>query len=308
MESPSRQRLMIALPAHPVIDQPRGHVRRITVEPHGRTRLDALVGTPSDSQGLTFYIVGFNQSMGPWEAAKCALCAAYSRTTVIACELPGFSRYGLELPSLIRHDLMQGNPSSWAEWTWKYLQSTAEAAKVPDTNQVGILAFSTGCSLAMAALPAIWSAYSVSSLTLVEPVALARRTLSRLVVHNVIDLLRMVNTVPSNYPSSWIRQVIRRQLWEPNVRYSPADFLALITMLASDDTQRRLTADDLPLINLARGAKSKLCPGQPFADIDATLEHHNVPGTTGTIAGFGHQLWHSLPAIEALARTFHPSD
>ena len=303
MESPVRRSMTITLPSHPVVDQPSARVRRLTVEPRGRFPLDALIGTPRDSQGLTFYFVGFNESMGPWEAAKCALWAAHSQTTVIACELPGFSRYGKGIPSNIRQDLMAGDPSSWAEWTWMYLRSAAATAKISDIGEIDILAFSTGCSLAVAALPTIQSTHTVSRLTLVEPVALAQRSLGRLAIHNVIDYPRILAALSSNNPSPWTREALRRQFRTPNVRYSPADFLALISMLASDDTQQRLGEADLPVTNLVRGTRSKLCPSQGFSDLNAVLDSRSVEGTTCAITGFGHQLWHCLPAIDALART-----
>ncbi|MDR0849176.1 MAG: hypothetical protein LBN10_09110 [Propionibacteriaceae bacterium] len=308
MESSLRQRLTISLPARPVIDQPRGRVRRITVEPPGQDRLDALVGIPDEPQGLTFYFVGFNQSMGPWEAAKCALWAAYSHTTVVSCELPGFSRYGKGLPRHIRRDLMADDPSSWASLTWTYLRSAAAAAKVPIPDQTSVLGFSTGCSLAAAALPAIQAACSVSTLTLVEPVALGQRFIGRLAVHNVIDFLRIIGTAPRNRPSPWVWRALHHQTRAPGVRYSPADFLALITLLSGDDTQARLSAADLPLTNLARGTRSKLCPGAGFTELDTRLASRNIAGTTCMIAGFGHQLWHCMPAIDALARTLFPAE
>lgn len=273
--------------------------------PRGYDPVDALVGTPENPQGLTLHFVGFNTNIGPWEATKCAVWASITQTVVVMCELPGFSRYGHQLPTRIRHDLLEGDPSSWASATLACLKEAAGQAGIPAPEEIGVLAYSTGCSLAAAALPAIQAGYGVSSLTLVEPVSLSNRTLGRLTIHNITDLVRLLKTVPRNYPSSWVRQASLRQLREPSLRFSFPDFLALITMLAGDDTRQRLDVLDLPVTNLARGAQSKLCVESEFIRLDARLAARDIPGTTCTIADLGHQCWHCLPAVDALARAVH---
>jgi len=306
MELSSRRHDTITLPRHPVTPQPRGRVRRITVVPRGYAPVDALIGVPEDPQGLTLHFVGFNAGMGPWEAAKCALWASLSRTIVVMCELPGFSRYGNPLPRRIREDLLDGDPSSWASATLAGLKAAVQAARVPVPDRIDILAYSTGCSLAVAALPAIQASYPISSLTLVEPVSLTSRTIGRLAIHNFTDLVRLLTTVPRNYPSSWVRQASLREIREPRPHFTLPDFLALVTLLSTDDTGIRLDSMDLPITHLARGSLSKLCPQSQFSLLDTRLASRQIPGTTAIIADLGHQCWHCLPALDALARTLHP--
>ena len=305
METTLRRLETITLPARPVTEQPRGRVRRITVAPLGHPPVDALVARPDDPVGLTLHFIGFNQAMGPWEAAKYAMWAAISRTIVVACELPGFSRYGQPLSTQIRQDLLDGDPMSWGMSTLAYLNAAIETADLATPDEVSVLGFSTGCSLAVAALPAIQASYNVTTLTLVEPLTLAPRTIGRLALHNATDLLRLLKTVPHNYPSSWVRQAGYRQFKEPSIRYIFPDFLASVTMLAGNDTRVRLEEVSLPVTHLAHGSQSKLCVKSQFASLNSMLAEKQIPGTTCTITGLGHQFWHCLPAVDALARTLN---
>jgi len=298
-----RRQVWIGLGSQAVIEQPRARVRRLTVAPRGHPAVTALVGRPKNPRGVTIHFPGFHIAMGPWEAAKCALLAAITGTTVIMCELPGFSRYGHHLSPRVRRDLYDGDPSSWAQAALAGMVAAGEAAGVEAPDQLDVMAYSTGCSLAVAALPTVQAAFPVRRLTLIEPVSVTSRTLGWLTLQFTWDLIRILNTVPRNLPSSWIRQAGLREFREPRVHYSPADLLALISMLSGDDTGVRLGNLALPATNLARGAKSKLCPAPSFAAVDAGLAARGVPGTTMTISGLGHQMWHALPAIDAIART-----
>jgi len=284
------------------VPQPHGRVHRLTVAPRGHAPVNALIAVPEDPIGLTLHFVGFNTAMGPWEAAKAAIWADISRTILVTCEFPGFTRFGYHLPPKVRHELLVGDPTSWAAATLASLRAAAAAADVPTYDRVDVLAFSAGCSLAVAALPAINATTEVARLILVEPVAIENRTLTRLSVHNAVDLARILLTVPRNLPSSWVRQAGLREFQEPHLRFSPADFLALISLLSGDDTAERLRHADLPTTHLVRGQLSDLCPAGGFADLAADLESRNVPGQTITVRGLGHQLWHALPTVDALAR------
>ena len=300
-----RRHVDIALPGFPVTPQPRGRVRRFAVYPRGYAPVDALIGVPEEPRGLTLQFVGFNASLGPWEAAKLALWASLSHTVIVTCELPGFSRYGHPLPRRVRADLLDGDPTSWAVATVACLRAAAQAGGLAAPKTINVVGFSMGCSLAVAALPAIEAVYKLDSLTLVEPVSLTSRTFGRLAINNMADLMRLLQTVPKNYPSSWVRQASLRQLREPRLRFTAADFLASVTMLASDDTGVRMDSIDLPVTNLARGSSSKLCPASQFAALDSRLTARGVPGTTAAIDDLGHDCWHCLPALDELARTFN---
>jgi len=305
MEMFSRRHVTLDVPGYSLTPQPRGRVRRIAVYPRGYAPVDALIGVPEAPEGLTLQFVGFNASLGPWEAAKLALWASISHRIIVTCELPGFSRYGHPLPRRVRSDLLDGDPTSWAVATLACLRAACQAGGITG-DEVDVLGFSMGCSLAAAALPTIQAVLDVSSLTLVEPISLTSRTFGRLAINNMADLMRLLKTVPRNYPSSWVRQASLRQFREPSLRFTIADFLASVTMLASDDTGIRLDSMHLPVTNLAHGSRSKLCPAPQFAALDSRLTARGVPGTTATIEDLGHDCWHCLPALDALARCFNP--
>jgi len=296
----------ISLPARVDIDQPHGRVRRLTVSPRGQAPVDALIAIPEDPQRLILHFIGFNQAMGPWEAAKLATWAAHAQAAIVACELPGFSRYGQPLSTKVRQDLLDGDPLSWGTLTLSYLQAAIDEAEIPAFDNSEVLAYSTGCSLAAAVLPAIQASFQVSSLTLVEPVTLAVRTIGRLAIHNAFDWLRLMQNSPRKYPKSWVRPVSYSQWKEPRLRYIFPDFLASVTMLAGDDTGVRLDELELPTTHLARGSASKLCNSEEFSALNERLASKKILGTTTTVTGFGHQFWHSLAAVDALARTIYP--
>ncbi len=119
----------------------------------------------------------------------------------------------------------------------------------------------------------------------------------------MVDLARLIQTIPANAANAWIRQAAGRQLNEPRVRFTLPDFLALITMLSGRDTADRLARLDLPVTHLARGVLSQLSPAEGFAALNEQLIRAQVAGATCEVDGFGHQLWHCLPAIDALVKS-----
>ncbi|MDR0487801.1 MAG: hypothetical protein LBG99_00075 [Propionibacteriaceae bacterium] len=305
METSLRRLETITVPILSAIEQPRGRVRRITVAPRGVPPVDALVAFPDNPLGITLHFIGFNQAMGPWEAAKLAVWAAHSRRIIVTCELPGFSRYGQPLSTAVRQDLLDGDPSSWGLLTLSYLNAAIEAVDIDGDSTVDVLAFSTGCSLAAAVLPAVQASYEVSQVTFMEPVTLAMRSIGRLAFHNAADYVRLLKTVPPNYPSSWVRKASIQQFKEPSIRYIFPDFLASVTMLSGDDTGVRLEDLTLPTTHLVRGSVSKLCPQDSFTSLSSRLAARKIRGTTATVAGLGHQFWHCLPAVDALAKVLY---
>jgi len=295
----------ITLDPRSVTEQPRGRVQRLTVVPRGLAPVDALIARPEKPERLIFHFIGFNQAMGPWEAAKLAMWASISSATIVTCELPGFSRYGQPLSTKVRQDLLDGDPQSWGALTWSYLQAAVRAGEIDTFDSVEVSGVSTGCSLATAVLPTIQSSHDVIALTLMEPITLAIRTIGRLAIHNAFDWVRLMQNAPRNYPSTWARQASYRQWREPNLRYIFPDFLASVTMLAGDDTGVRLDELTLPTTHLARGGLSKLCAAEEFSRLNEKLAAKKIQGTTTTISGLGHQFWQCLPGIDALARLIY---
>ncbi len=330
------------------VDRPDATVRRATVQVGDLPPVDVLVGLPPDPVGLTYHFAGFNADMGPWESAKCALWAAASRTVVAMCELPGISRHLGHLPPAIRQDLAAGDPRSLALATLACLDAGAAAADVPtDLGPLALMGFSTGCSLAAAALPTVQASREVSRLTLIEPVTLVDRRLPWLALDNTVDLLNTVAALPGDLVTPWVREVVRQQLTAPSLHFSMADFRALTSMLAGADTMARLLGGDdrvgqslelqsqpeegapsarsaelasqptglavlpgqpLPTTHLVRGALSRLTQRRAFEELDAGLSSRRVPGLTCLVPRVGHQLWHSLPVLAALTAVLYPPE
>lgn len=249
---------------------------------------------PEHPSGLAFHFPGFNVPLGSWEALRCTTLAAATGLAVVAIELPGLSRLGHRLPEAVRRDLRDGRVGSWAELSLTYLWLAAAQAGVGHLPVRMLSGFSTGCSLAVAAHRQLGVE---AGLSLVEPVSLGSRSLVALEAANLADLARMPRALIGN--RDWVAREWRQQVAEPGVRYSVGDLLAIAAMLAGRSIPDELAQPSWCLI--ARGAHSSLCPPREFDALDALLAQRGVPGPTLTVSGLGHQLWHRLSAMSAIA-------
>jgi hypothetical protein len=295
-----RPRVSLPLDLHLAGRRPDLEVARHTLRPQGRARLDALVVTPSDPKGVLVYFPGFNTPLGPWETAKCQYVAAATSMQVVITEIPGMSRHGDPIPRTVRADMLRGRVGPWAELNLDYISSAVDAGHIGDTTVMQALGYSTGCSLATAALPALAGFGPIEGLNLVEPVAISQRNLASLEAHNMLDFSRFPLVLATNLGHGWVMDSYRKQRREPSVKYGAADLLAIATVLAGEDLRRRLGEVDLARCALARGSRSSLCRRPDFDKVDASLEARGVGGPTITVEGMGHQLWHSFPAITQL--------
>ena len=295
-----RPRISLPLDLHLAGRRPDLEAARHTLRPAGRARLDALVVTPSEPKGVLVYFPGFNTPLGPWETAKCQYIAQATSLQVVITEIPGMSRYGDPIPRTVRAEMLRGRIGPWAELNLDYISSAVDAGHIGDTSVMQALGYSTGCSLATAALPALAGFGPIEGLNLVEPVAISRRNLASLEAHNMLDFGRMPLVLATNLGHGWVMDSYRRQSREPSVRYGPADLLAIATVLAGEDLRHRLDEIELERCALARGSRSSLCRRPDFEKVDASLESRGVGGPTITVERMGHQLWHSFPVITQL--------
>ena len=284
-------------------------VGRELAEPSGRAlqyvaRLDdrqapveALLVRPGPAPRLLVYFPGFNTPLGPWEAAKCQMLAASFEEPVLLTEIPGMSRFGDTLPSRVRKSMLRGDIDVWAELMVDYQLAALEAAQQPLPGQVDLIGYSTGCSLAVAALRRWQEVAGVRSVTLIEPVATLPRNLLTLELHNLSDVLRQPASFATNHAHDWVMRARRRQLREPWVRYGPVDLVAIAQVLAQPHLPGDLPLDGSLVINLVRGKRSDLCHRESFRAL-----HEAAPGAglTVEVAGFGHPFWHSFPVLDAL--------
>ena len=269
------------------------------LRPSGLPKLDALVATPSDPHGVLVYFPGFDTPLNSWERAKCQYLAGVSGLQVVLTEIPGMSRYGDPIPRAVRADMLRGHIGSWAELNLAYL---AEAmAEVANTETMQVFGYSTGCSLAVSALPSLAHWGPIEGLNLVEPVAISKRNIASLQAHNLADWARLPVSLGTNLGHGWVMEAFRSQRREPKTKYGIADLLAIGTVLAGAELAARLDQVELASCALARGERSSLCRRADFDQLDAALTVRQIPGPTITVARLGHQLWHSFPTVAALA-------
>lgn len=296
-----REVVTLPLDRRAPLRRPAVPVRRLTLRPERQLpRLAALVATPAESRGVLVYFPGFNTPLGEWEVAKCQFLAQASSLTVVVTEIPGMSRFGDPVPAAVRRDLLRRRTGSWAELNLAYLADAFVTGEVGTTEVMEVLGYSTGCSLAGAALPLLAHWGPLEGLHLVEPVAITRRGLPALQADNLADWGRLPWVNASNRGHDWVVHTRRRQASEPSVRYSPADLVALARVLASEGLLEELENVELARCGLARGERSSLCRRADFEKLDARLAERGIPGPTITVPGLGHQMWHSFPTLAGL--------
>lgn len=283
---------------------PKVEVRRLVLRPStAHAPLDSVVAIPQGSAGVLVYFPGFNTPLGPWEILKCRHLAAISGLTVVLTEIPGMSRFHDPIPGAVRREMFAGNVGSWAELNLAYVEEAFRRAEVTSTEVMEVLGFSTGCSLAVAALPVLATWGPIEGLNLVEPVAISRRNLATLQVANLADWGRQPKVLATNRGHRSAVDARRRQRREPSVRYGAADLAAIATVLSGDSLLQAAEGVEPSRCAIARGSKSSLCRVADFDRLDALLHQRGIPGPTITVDGLGHQLWHSLPGLVQVART-----
>ena len=297
-----RSQLAVRVDHRAVRARPDIQVRQHTLRPHGSAPLDALVATPPEPVGVLVYFPGFNTSLGPWEIAKCAHLADVTSLEVVVTEIPGMSRFADPIPKAIRTQMLRGRIDAWAELNLAYIAQALEVGGVRSTENLQVLGFSTGCSLAVSALPLLGEWGPIEGLNLVEPVSITERNIASLQAHNLADWGRMRTALATNKGHEWVMAARASQRREPSVRYSPVDLVAIGQVLATQGLIEGLDAVELARCALVRGAKSSLCRRSDFERLDDLLAGRGVPGPTITVEGLGHQLWHSFPVVVQLTR------
>lgn len=262
-----------------------------------RPPVEAMLAGPEASPGLLVYFPGFNTPLGPWEAAKCRMLAASFDEPVLLTEIPGMSRFGDALPGRVRKRMLRGDIEAWTDLMVDYQLAALDALGRPRPERVDLIGYSTGCSLAVAALRHWREVADVRSMTLIEPVATLPRNLLTLELHNLADVLRQPASFATNHAHDWVMRARRRQLREPWVRYGPVDLVAIAQVLAQPHLPGDLPLDGSLAINLVRGERSDLCRRETFQ-----MLHEGAPeaGVTVEVTGLGHPLWHSFPVLDAV--------
>ncbi len=260
------------------------------------------MATPPHPTGTLVYFPGFNTTLGPWEIAKCAHLADATSLSVVVTEIPGMSRFGDAIPRVVRAEMMRGRIAAWADLNLTYLEEALEVGGVTNTEYLQVLGYSTGCSLAVAALPVLGEWGPIEGLNLVEPVAITSRNIASLQAHNLADWGRMPVALATNRSHDWVMTARALQRREPSVRYSPVDLVAIGQVLATQGLLEGLDEVELARCALVRGSRSSLCRLRDYERLDGVLSERGVPGPTITVDGLGHQLWHSFPVVVQLTK------
>lgn len=261
-----------------------------------RTRASASpVSEPGGAGPLLLYLLGFNVPLGPWEGAKAQLLANAYEMPVLAVELPGQSRFGDPLPASVTAAMVRGEIDAWSALHVGYVRAALSAARLRP-SALHLVGYSTGCSVGMASLRRLAEVAPVRSAALIEPVGALSRPLARLATDNARDVLRQPPSYATNHGHQWVMALRRRQLREPWVRYWPQDLLAITRVLCRDHMGSGLGEVDGAPLTIVRGERSDLCRAAGVA----ALEAGGASGTTITVPGFGHPLWHSFPVVVPL--------
>ena len=302
VEHAARPRTDLWVDPRSLHSRPTSPVRTHILRPAGLAPLDALIATPPDPVGVLVYFPGFNTPLGPWEIAKCAHLADATSLTVVLTEIPGMSRFGDPIPKAVRKDMLAGKVQSWADLTLAYIDAAMRVGEVRHPEYLQVLGYSTGCSLAVAALTVLGEWGPIEGLNLVEPVAISQRNVASLQAHNLADWGRWGSVLATNRSSEWVMTIRRRQRKAPSVHYSAVDLVAIAQVLSSQGLLHGMDAVELDRSALVRGSRSSLCRRPDFERLDESLVAQGVPGPTITVQGMGHQLWHSFPIVAQLTR------
>ncbi len=293
IEEPARGRPLQFVVRVPDVAAP---LEALLVEPGDRSDGAApSVAASGGTDPVLVYLLGFNVPLGPWEGTKAQLLANAFRTRVLAVELPGQSRFGDPLPRAVVAGMIRGGIDGWSSLHVEYVRSALAVAGLRPSG-LHLVGYSTGCSLGMASLRRLSALAPVCSVSLIEPVGALSRGLARMAVDNARDVLRQPPSYATNRRHEWVMALRRRQLREPWVRYWPQDLLAITRVLCRDHIGSALgELGDVPL-TIVRGERSDLCRAAGVA----ALEAGGAAGTTITVPGFGHPLWHSFPVVVPL--------
>uniref|UniRef100_UPI0018DAFB4D hypothetical protein n=1 Tax=Sedimentibacter sp. B4 TaxID=304766 RepID=UPI0018DAFB4D len=115
--------------------------------------------------------------------------------------------------------MLHGRIDAWAELNLAYVAEALEVGDVRNPEYMQVLGYSTGCSLAVSALPLLGEWGPIEGLNLVEPVAITTRNIASLQAHNIADLGRMPTVLATNKGHEWVMAARRSQRREPSVRY-----------------------------------------------------------------------------------------
>lgn len=265
----------------------------------GSRVLVAVIDARALTGGETFIAVqGFQSWIEDFELQRFQLLARTLRARLIVVEVPGFGVAGSRLLSVERRALLRGDFGPLAD------RMFAAAAAVLDGESdrtVSFLGYSMGASVATTmAKGAAAQGWSISDLVLVEPVALDRWKIRRLVAATYREDLRIADYIATN---DALNGAVAPWEQRPGVRPPTRRHLDLLLLGAA--LRRGALGDDLRTevtprhVVIVRGDRSVLSAADCAAVLSAMRER-GVATAELSVPGH-HAFWHSLPAVEDMA-------
>jgi alpha-beta hydrolase superfamily lysophospholipase len=270
--------------------------------PHSRAQTDGLrvvtLGRP-DAPRQVLVFMGFLAYVEPFELQRFALLCREWDAQITVVDAPGCGYGGARLTRTQRRGLRRGDFTTVA----RRMVRAAQSHHLPlRRGPVAVVGYSMGASLACAAA-ADPGLLRVDTLILVEPVAMRRWNLARLIrsvqsEDAVLDeYLHDNNAVPGAVPPAQRRD-------EPLPKRSRTDLAHLGFAL----TRGRLTSDMLRAnviqsfpVQVVHGADSRLSQARDVEKLVAICRRAGMQVYDVPVAG-RHALWHSLTDVAALAQ------
>ena len=256
------------------------------------------LGCP-DNRRQVLVFMGFLACVEPFEVQRFALLCAEWGAQITVVDTPGFGHGGASLTTVERRGLRRGDFTVVAR---RMVRAAQDYHRPLRRGPVVIVGYSMGASLACAAA-ADPGLLRVSDMVLVEPVAMRRCSLLRL-----IGSVRSEGTVIDDYLTNnrgfpdAVLPAERRN--DPLPHRSRRD----LAHLGFGLSRGRIASDLLHanhiqrfVIEIAHGADSKLSRAGDVARLVTLCRRRGLHVLDVPVAG-RHALWHSLPDAAALAR------
>lgn len=249
-------------------------------------------------------LLGFRACIEQFEMQRFTALAQYLSARIVVVETPGYGFADSSLTWQERRRLVRGDFELLAHRIHAAILATVN--DLP--NQVGVLGYSMGCSLAAAMVKILNEAENApraSCAVLVEPVAIQRRSIRSLIKANTVESVYIDEYLERTAQASdkFVAPLDRR----PGPSRPPTcrilDLALLANALRFDRIGKDLRAATPRLQRLifVRGAQSALSPNSAHVAVINDLAGHGVAARAVEVPGH-HALWLSVPDVLAIAK------
>lgn len=258
--------------------------------------IEPAMGRP---RRVVLALMGFAGWLDPFEVQRFQLLADHLGARVVVPETPGCSRARSRLSGPAAAGLLTGNFGRLADT----MLTTARPHLAADPLPLHVMGYSLGASVA-AAIFASGGTAPIRTITLVEPVAICRRSPIRLLRDTQVEDAKTQTYLACNDTRP---AAVRPSADDP---HGPRPAVSCVSMLLEGNALRHprlqhdlcdgLRVHPRASVVLAHGVDSHL---SPTADCRRLL--NALPATSRQVYDLplpgGHSLWHSLDAVADLA-------